>query len=156
MRFMMIVKSNPEQDKKTIEDKKVSEQLIGEMRKYNEQLAKAGVLLDLSGLHGTAKGTRIKFSPRGKKTVVDGPFTESKELVAGFWIIEVKSREEAIEWAKRAPAPHGPDQEAEIEVREFIELEDYLPAEAVEKYEEVARIRLEKLSQMRREARKSS
>jgi hypothetical protein len=156
MRFMMIVKSNPEQDKKTIEDKKVSEQLIGEMRKYNEQLAKAGVLLDLSGLHGTAKGTRIKFSPGGKKTVVDGPFTESKELVAGFWIIEVKSREEAIEWAKRAPAPHGPDQESEIEVREFIELEDYLPAEAVEKYEEVARIRLEKLSQMRREARKSS
>ncbi len=156
MRFMMIVKSNPEQDKRTIEDKKVSEQLIGEMRKYNEQLAKAGVLLDLSGLHGTAKGTRIKFSPGGKKAVVDGPFTESKELVAGFWIIEVKSREEAIEWAKRAPAPHGPDQESEIEVREFIELEDYLPPEAVDKYEEVARIRLEKLSQMKKAARKSS
>ncbi len=153
---MMIVKSNPEQDKRTIEDKKVSEQLIGEMRKYNEQLAKAGVLLDLSGLHGTAKGTRIKFSPGGKKAVVDGPFTESKELVAGFWIIEVKSREEAIEWAKRAPAPHGPDQESEIEVREFIELEDYLPPEAVDKYEEVARIRLEKLSQMKKAARKSS
>src|ERR1700759_4373364 len=102
MRFMMIVKSNPEQDKKTIADKRVSEQLIGEMRKYNEQLANAGVLLDLSGLHGTSKGTRIKFSPGGKKTVVDGPFTESKELVAGFWIIDVKSREEAIEWAKRA------------------------------------------------------
>jgi hypothetical protein len=156
MRFMMIVKSNQEQDKKTIEDKKVSEKLIGEMRKYNEQLAKAGVLLDLSGLQGTTKGTRIKFSPGGKRTVVDGPFTESKELVAGFWIIEVKSHEEAIEWAKRAPAPHGPDQESEIEVRQFIELEDYLPSEAIRKYEEVARIRLEKLSQMRRELRKSS
>jgi len=156
MRFMMIVKSNPEQDKKTIEDKTRSEKLIGEMRKYNEDLSKAGVLLDLSGLHGTARATRIKFSPGGKKTVVDGPFTESKELVAGFWIIDVKSREEAVEWAKRAPAPHGPDQESEIEVREFVELEDYLPAEAVEKYEEVARIRLEKLSQMKRGARKGS
>ena len=120
------------------------------MRKYNEQLVNAGVLLDLSGLHGTASGTRIKFSPGGKKKIVDGPFTESKELVAGFWIIEVKSREEAIEWAKRAPAPHGPDQESEIEVRQFIELEDFLPAEAIEKYEEVARIRLEILSQMKK------
>ena len=156
MRFMMIVKSNQEQDKKTIADKMVSEKLIGEMRKYNEQLAKAGILLDLSGLHGTSQGTRIKFSPGGKKAVIDGPFTESKELIAGFWIIEVKSREEAIEWAKRAPAPHGPNQESEIEVRQFIELEDYLPAEAIEKYEEVARIRLEKLSQMRKEARKAS
>ena len=155
MRFMMIVKSNPEQDRKTIEDKTRSEKLIGEMRKYNGELSKAGVLLDLSGLHGTARGTRIKFSPGGKKTVVDGPFTESKELVAGFWIIDVKSREEAIEWANRAPAPHGPDQESEIEVRQFIELEDYLPDEAIEKYEQVARIRLEKLSQMKREARKS-
>ena len=152
---MMIVKSNQEQDKKTIADKKVSEKLIGEMRKYNEQLANAGVLLDLSGLQGSSHGTRIKFSPGGKKAVVDGPFTESKELVAGFWIIDVKSREEAIEWANRAPAPHGPDQESEIEVRQFIELEDYLPDEAIEKYEQVARIRLEKLSQMKREARKS-
>lgn len=155
MRFMMIVKANQQQDERTIADKKVSEQLIGEMRKYNEQLAKAGVLLDLSGLHGTAKGTRINFAPGGKKTVVDGPFTESKELVAGFWIIDVKSREEAIEWAKRAPAPHGPDQESEIEVRQFIELEDFLPSEAIEKYEEVARIRLEKLSQMRKSAQKA-
>jgi hypothetical protein len=155
MRFMMIVKSNQEQDKKTIADKKVSEKLIGEMRKYNEQLANAGVLLDLSGLQGSSHGTRIKFSPGGKKTVVDGPFTESKELVAGFWIIDVKSSEEAIEWANRSPAPHGPDQESEIEVRQFIELEDYLPDEAIEKYEQVARIRLEKLSQMKREARKS-
>lgn len=155
MRFMMIVKANQEQDKKTIAEKKASEKLIGEMRKYNEQMAKAGVLLDLSGLHGTSKGTRIKFAPGGKKTVVDGPFTESKELVAGFWIIEVKSREEAIEWAKRAPAPHGPDQESEIEVRQFIELEDFLPSEAIEKYEEVARLRLEKLSQMRKAARKN-
>jgi hypothetical protein len=154
MRFMMIVKSNQHQDKKTIAEKAASEKLIGEMRKYNEKLVKAGVLLDLSGLHGTSKGTRIKFSPDGKKTIVDGPFTESKELVAGFWIIEVKSREEAIEWAKRAPAPHGPDQESEIEVRQFIELEDYLPSEAIEKYEEVARIRLEKLSQMRKAAQK--
>jgi len=155
MRFMMIVKANQEQDKKTIAEKKASEKLIGEMRKYNEQLAKAGVLLDLSGLHGTSKGTRIKFAPGGKTSIVDGPFTESKELVAGFWIIEVNSREEAIEWAKRAPAPHGPDQESEIEVRQFIELEDFLPNEAIAKYEEVARIRLEKLSEMRKVERKT-
>jgi hypothetical protein len=155
MRFMMIVKANQQQDKVTIAEKKASEKLIGEMRKYNEQLAKAGVLLDLSGLHGTSKGTRIKFAPGGKKTVIDGPFTESKELIAGFWIIETESREEALEWAKRAPAPHGPDQESEIEVRQFIELEEFLPDEAIEKYEEVARIRLEKLSQMRKKSRKS-
>ena len=119
MRFMMIVKSNPEQDRKTIADKRVSEKLIGEMRKYNEQLAKAGVLLDLSGLHGTSQGTRIKFSPGGKKAVIDGPFTESKELVAGYWLIKVKSLEEAVEWAKRTPTTKG--QDVQIEVRQFIE-----------------------------------
>jgi hypothetical protein len=153
---MMIVKSNQQQDKKTIAEKIASEQLIGEMRKYNEQLVKAGILLDLSGLHGTSTGARIKFSPGGKQSVVDGPFAESKELVGGFWIIDVNSREEAIEWAKRAPAPHGPDQEAEIEVRQFLELEDFLPSEAIPKYEEVARVRLEKLSQMKKAARKAS
>ena len=120
MRFMMIVKSNQEQDKKTIADKKVSEKLIGEMRKYNEQLTNAGVLLDLSGLQGSSHGTRIKFSPGGKKTVVDGPFTESKELVAGYWIWQVASLEEACEWLKRSPF-----QDTEVEVRRVFEDADF-------------------------------
>src|SRR5262249_38287365 len=102
MRFMMIVKANKDSEAGDLPD----ETLIAAMTKYNEELAKAGVLLDLSGLQPSSKGARVKFSG-GKRTVVDGPFTESKELIAGYWLIQVKSREEAIEWAKRAPAPHG-------------------------------------------------
>jgi hypothetical protein len=99
---------------------------------------KAGVLLDLSGLQSSAKGARIKFSG-GKKTVIDGPFAETKELIAGYWIINVKSREEAIEWAKRAPNPHGEGQEAEIEVRQFFELEDFAPSAAIEQHRELGK-----------------
>src|SRR5438874_13776086 len=114
MRFMMIVKANKETEAGVMP----SEEILSAMGKYNEELMKAGVLLDLAGLQPTSKGARIKFSG-GRPTVVDGPFTETKELIAGYWIIQVKSREEAIEWAKRAPAPHG--QEGEIEVRQFFE-----------------------------------
>jgi hypothetical protein len=126
MRFMMIVKANQDSEAGVMP----SEELISAMGKYNEELLKAGVLLDLSGLQPTSKGARIKFSG-GKRTVIDGPFAESKELIAGYWIIQVKSREEAIEWAKRAPAPHGPNQDSEIEVRQFFELEDFNPSEAI-------------------------
>src|SRR5215471_14877349 len=101
MRFMMIVKASKDSEA----GKLPSEELLSAMGKYNEELMKAGVLLDLAGLHPSSKGARIKFSG-SKKTVVDGPFAESKELIAGYWIIQVKSREEAIEWAKRAPNPH--------------------------------------------------
>ena len=131
MRFMMIVKGN----KDTEAGKMPSEELLSAMGKYNEELMKAGVLLDLSGLQPTSKGARIKFSG-GKRTVVDGPFTESKELIAGYWIIQVKSREEAIEWAKRVPCD---GQDGEIEVRQFFELDDFGPSEAVDRARELGK-----------------
>lgn len=132
MRFMMIVKANKDSEA----GKMPGEELLSAMGKYNEELMKAGVLLDLSGLQASSKGARIKFS-EGQKTVVDGPFTESKELIAGYWIIQVKSREEAIEWAKRAPNPAGEGKEGEIEIRQFFELEDFGPSEAVDRVREM-------------------
>src|SRR6059058_4554735 len=101
MKFMMIVKASKDSEAGVMP----SEELLSRMGKYNEELAKAGVLLDLAGLQPSSKGARIKFSG-GKKTVIDGPFAETKELIAGYWLIQVKSREEAIEWARRIPAPH--------------------------------------------------
>ena len=127
MRFMMIVKANKDSEA----GKLPSEELIGAMGKYNEELMKAGVLVDLSGLQASSKGARIKFSG-GKTTVMDGPFAETKELIAGYWIINVKSKAEALEWAKRIPAPHGKDQEGEIELRQFFELADFAPSKAVD------------------------
>jgi hypothetical protein len=114
MKFMLILKSTKDSEA----GKMPSEETINTMIKYNQDQAKAGVLVDAAGLWPSSKGARITNSKDGKKTVTDGPFTESKELVAGYWIIDVKSFEEAIEWAKRAPATPG--QENEIEVREFI------------------------------------
>jgi hypothetical protein len=129
MRFMMIVKASKLSEAGVLP----SETALAAMGKYNEELQKAGVLLDLSGLKPTSKGARVKYAG-GKVTVVDGPFAESKELVAGYWIIEVKSKEEAIEWAKRIPfeatSPQG--EGTEIELRPFYELEDFAPGEAVE------------------------
>src|SRR6202047_2112517 len=116
MRFMMIVKASKDSEAGIMP----SEELLSAMGKYNEELMKAGVLLDLAGLQASSKGFRIKFSG-GKRTVIDGPFAETKELIAGYWIIQVKSREEAMEWAKRIPAPHE-GQEGEIEIRQFFEL----------------------------------
>jgi hypothetical protein len=128
MRFMMIVKANKDSEAGVMPDEK----LIDAMTKYNEELTKAGVLLDLSGLQPTSKGARIKFSG-GKRTVIDGPFAETKELIAGYWLIQVKSKEEAIEWARRVPAPHGEGAEGEIEIRQLFELDDFGPSEAVER-----------------------
>jgi len=102
------------------------------MNKYNEELMKAGVLLDGAGLQPSSKGARVKYSASGKQTVVDGPFTETKELIAGYWLIQAKSREEAIEWAKRAPNPAGPGKYDEIEIRQFFELEDFGDSPAVD------------------------
>src|SRR6202790_3762307 len=132
MRFMMIVKSSKDCEA----GKMPSEELLAAMGKYNEELVKAGVLVDLSGLQPTSKGARVKFSG-GKTTVIDGPFAETKELIGGYWIIQVKSKEEAIEWAKRVPAPHGESEEGEIKVRQFYELEDFLPGNAVEQAREL-------------------
>ncbi|PYU03701.1 MAG: dehydrogenase [Acidobacteria bacterium] len=135
MKFMMIVKASKESEAGVMP----SEALLSAMGKYNEELMKAGVLLDLAGLQPSSKGTRIKFSG-GKRTIVDGPFTEAKELIAGYWIIQVKSREEALEWAKRAPAPHeGQDGEGEIELRQFFELDDFAPSEAVDRHRELGK-----------------
>jgi len=113
-----------------------SEKLISEMQKYHEELQKAGVLLDASGLKPTSKGWRVKYSG-AKRSVTDGPFTEAKELIAGYTLIQVKSREEAMEWARRFPNPAGDGKEAEIEVRQLYELEDFGPSEAVERFREM-------------------
>lgn len=133
MKFMMIVKASKESEAGAMPP----EELIAAMGKYNEELMKAGVLVDLAGLQPTSKGARIKFSG-GKRTIMDGPFTETKELIAGFWIIQVKSREEAMEWAKKAPAPQLGG-EGEIEIRQFFELEDFGKSEAVDRARELGK-----------------
>jgi len=120
MRFMMIVKSSKDCEA----GKMPSEDLLAAMGEYNKELMRAGVLVDLSGLQPTSKGARVKFLG-GKTTVIDGPFAETKELLGGYWIIEVKSKEEAIAWASKAPAPHGPNQESEIEIRKVFEAADF-------------------------------
>ena len=122
MRFMVIVKSTPETEK---EGALPDPQLLLEMGKYNEELSKAGVLLALDGLHPSSKGARVKFSGNSR-TVVDGPFTEAKELIAGFTILQVKSLEEAIEWVKRAPNCN-PGSDSEVEIRQIFEMEDFAP-----------------------------
>jgi hypothetical protein len=133
MRFMMLVKA----DKNTEAGVMPEEKLIAEMTRYNEELAKAGVLLDLAGLQPSSKGARVKFSPGGTRTVVDGPFAKTDDLIAGYWLIQVKSKEEAIEWAKRAPAPHGDGAESEIEVRQLFELDDFAPSQAIDREREL-------------------
>jgi len=138
MKFMMIVKASKASEAGVMP----SEELLSTMGKYNEELMKAGVLLDLAGLHPSSKGARIKFSG-GKRTIIDGPFAESKELIGGYWIIQVKSWEEAMEWAKRAPAPHE-NQEGEIEIRQFFELEDFGPSEAGDRARELGKELLKK------------
>ncbi|HUD14217.1 MAG TPA: YciI family protein [Terracidiphilus sp.] len=122
MRFMVIVKSTPEAEK---ECALPNPQLLLEMGKYNEELSKAGVLLALDGLQPTSKGARVKFSGKSR-TVIDGPFTEAKELIAGFSILQVKSLEEAIEWVKRAPNC-SPGVDSEVEIRQVFEMEDFAP-----------------------------
>jgi hypothetical protein len=106
-----------------------SEEMLTAMAKFNEELVKAGVMLDGAGLQPSSKGARIRFSG-GKRTVIDGPFAETKELIAGYWVIQVRSKEEAIEWMMRCPNPYNED--GEIELRQFFELEDFGPSEAVE------------------------
>ena len=135
MRFMMIVKASKDSEA----GKMPSEELLAAMANYNEELVKAGILVDLAGLQSSAKGARVRFTPGAGPTVIDGPFAETKELIAGYWIINVHSRQEAIAWAKRVPAPHGKDEQCEIEVRQFFELEDFKPSEAVEHHKEVGK-----------------
>ena len=132
MRFMIIVKATKESEAGVMPE----ESLIAEMQKYHEQLAKAGVLLDGTGLQPSSKGWRIKYTA-GKRTVVDGPFAETKELIAGYTLIQTKSKEEALEWSKRFPNPAIGGKDCEIEVRQLFELEDFGPSEAVERFREM-------------------
>ena len=134
MRFMMIVKASKDSEA----GKMPGEELLSAMGKYNEELMKAGVLVDLSGLQASSKGARVKFSGN-KRTVIDGPFAETKELIAGYWIINVKSKAEAIDWAKRAPNPGGEGRESEIEIRQFFEVEDFAPSESIDRAVELGK-----------------
>ena len=118
MRFLVIVKANKESEAGVMPDEK----LLAEMGRFNDELVKAGIMLEAEGLHPSSKGARVRFSG-SKRTVVDGPFAETKELVAGFWIWKVKSKDEAIEWVKRCPNPHVGD--SEIEIRQIFEAEDF-------------------------------
>ena len=121
MRFMVLVKADKDSEAGLLPDEK----LLAEMGKYNEELAKAGVLIAAEGLQASSKGARVRFSG-DKRTVIDGPFTETKELIAGFWIMQVKSKAEVIEWVKRCPNPF-PGKESEIEIRQVFEAEDFGP-----------------------------
>src|ERR1043165_3869748 len=125
MRYMIIVKGNTEFEAGAMP----GDDLIAEMAGFHEELAKAGLLLEGTGLQPSSKGWRIRYSG-DKRTVVDGPFAETKELVAGYTLIQTKSREEALEWTKRFPNPIGKGQEAEIEVRQIMELDDFDPSAA--------------------------
>jgi hypothetical protein len=125
MRFMVIVKASKESEAGEMP----SEGMLEAMAKYNEELVKAGIMLDGAGLQSSAKGARVRFNGKNR-TVIDGPFAETKELVAGYWIWQVKSLEEAIEWVKRCPNPM--EGESEIEIRQFFELEDFGESPAIE------------------------
>jgi hypothetical protein len=130
MKVMVMVKATKNSEAGVLP----SETLIAEMGKFNEELAGAGMLLEGDGLQPSSKGKRVRFSGSGgKRTVIDGPFAETKELVAGYWIWQVKSMEEAVEWVKRCPDPM-PGEESEIEIRPVYELEDLMPPEAAERF----------------------
>jgi hypothetical protein len=136
MRFIVMVRATRESEKGGVP----SEQMLAEMGKYNEELVKAGILLGAEGLQPSSKGARVKFSGT-RRTVIDGPFAETKELIAGFWIFQVKSRAEAIEWVKRCPNPF-PEGESEIEIRQVFEAEDFgaeLTPELRQQEEEIGR-----------------
>ena len=130
MRFMILVKANKDSEAGVMP----SEQLLVEMGKFNEELVKAGVMLAGEGLHPSSKGVRVRFSG-DRRTVIDGPFTETKELIAGYTMIQVKSREEAVEWAKRFPNPHNED--CHIEVRQMFELEEFGESEVIDRFRDM-------------------
>ena len=132
MRFMIIVKATPDSEAGVLPD----DALANAMATYHAELAKAGVLLDASGLHPSAEGWRIRCS-RGKRVVIDGPFAETKELIAGYTLIQVRSPEEALEWTRRFPAPFGEHVECEIEVRRLYELEEVLSAQVAQRFRSI-------------------
>ncbi|CAN1724319.1 YciI family protein [Hyphomicrobium sp. 1Nfss2.1] len=127
MRFIVFVKATKDSEAGVMP----SEELLDAMGKFNEEMVKAGVMLDGNGLQPSAKGARVRFSG-DKRTVIDGPFTETKELIAGYWLLQCKSLAEAVEWIKRCPNPHMVD--SEIEIRPLFELEDFGESEAIERH----------------------
>jgi hypothetical protein len=134
MRFMIIVKATKDTEAGLFPPD--MDKLAAAMAAYHEELAKAGALLDASGLQPSSKGARIRYSGN-KRTVIDGPFTEAKELIAGYTLIKTKTWEEAMDWAKRYPNPAGEGREAEIEIRQLYELEDFGPIEAMDRFREL-------------------
>jgi hypothetical protein len=136
MRFMILIKANKDTEAGVMP----SEQLLADMGKFNEELVKAGIMLSGEGLQPSSKGARVRFSGT-KRTVVDGPFAETKELIAGFWVWQCKSKQEAIEWVKRCPNPTG--EEAEIEIRQVFEAEDFGAEFTPELREQEDRLRAE-------------
>jgi hypothetical protein len=137
MRVMVIVKASNDSEAGKMPDR----QLLTDMGRFNEELVRAGVMLAGEGLHPSSKGKRVHFSG-SKRTVIDGPFTETKELIAGFWLWQVRSMEEALEWAKRCPSPH-PGQETELEIRPVFEAEDFGPALTPEQRQQEASWRVQ-------------
>lgn len=137
MRFMILVKATRDSEAGVMPP----ERLINEMAAYHEELAKAGVLVDGAGLQSSAKGWRIQYAKNGQKSFVDGPFAETKELVAGYTVIKVDTREEAIEWTQRFPNPSIDGGEAQIEVREYFELEDFGDSAAVERHRRIGTLK---------------
>ena len=131
MRFMIIVKSCPEFEAELMPE--APEELMAEMAAYHEELARAGVLLDASGLHPSRTGWRVHYDASGQR-VVDGPFAEAKELIAGYTLIQVRSREEALEWSRRFPNPAGRGKEAVVELRQLHELDDFPPSQPLEDF----------------------
>ena len=149
MRVMLLVKAT-----KTSEAGKLpSKELLADMGKFNEELIKAGIMLDGDGLRPSSTGKRVRFSPGNKRTVIDGPFTETKELIAGYWIWQVKSLDEAVEWVRRCPDPM-PGEESEIEIRQFYEAEDFGPefTPDMRAYEDRLQKGLDELRRVRTEA----
>ena len=136
MRFMIIIKATPESDK---EGPLSDPEFLNEMGKFNEELIKAGIVLAMDGLLPSSKGARVKFSGKSR-TVIDGPFTETKELIAGFWIWKVKNKQEAIEWARRCPHPH-PGTDTELEIRQIFEPEDFGPQVAAQERQMLKKIK---------------
>lgn len=132
MRYMIIVKATAGSEAGVMPE----EPLLAAMAKYHEELAQAGVLVDGSGLQASSQGWRIRYAGE-RRSFVDGPFAEIRELIAGYTIIQVRSKEEAIEWSMRFPNPAGEGQDAEIEVRQFFELEDFTPGEAIDRFREI-------------------
>ena len=134
MRFMIIVKSCPAFEAEL--SPAAPEELMAEMAAYHEELMRAGVLLDGSGLHPSRTGWRVHYGPEGKR-IVDGPFAEAKELIAGYTLIQVRNREEALEWSRRFPNPAGRGMEAVIELRQLMELDEFPPSEALDKFKQM-------------------